>query len=246
MRRAETLKITVSVPSAFESRPVESTCAKTPSLSGVRQARSPQDRVRPIAQPRSTGTRRAHIRQLARRAWPSEISGATGLCRSNCHFEIFHSVSFRWSSLLDLSKGYTERMSQGDLVVVQSYGTEAEAEVAKSVLESSGIDAMIQADTAGRMREHLAWSGLGHRVLVREEDAAAARSLLALPQNDELVLLQKYATETKVDILQGALLSAGIFATVRDDGTYYQLLVNKEDSATARKVLETLSEARRP
>jgi hypothetical protein len=135
-------------------------------------------------------------------------------------------------------------MSQSDLVVVQSYGTEGEAEVAKGVLESSGIDAMIQADTAGRMREHLAWSGLGHRVLVREEDAAAARSLLALPQNDELVLLQKYATETQVDILQGALLSAGIFATVRDDGTYYQLLVNKEDTATARKVLETLSEAR--
>jgi Putative prokaryotic signal transducing protein len=135
-------------------------------------------------------------------------------------------------------------MSQSDLVVVQSYGTEGEAEVAKGVLESSGIDAMIQADTAGRMREHLAWSGLGHRVLVREEDAAVARSLLALPQNDELVLLQKCARETQVDILQGALLSAGIFATVRDDGTYYQLLVSKEDAATARKVLETLSQAR--
>lgn len=135
-------------------------------------------------------------------------------------------------------------MSQSDLVVVQSYGTEGEAEVAKGVLESSGIDAMIQADTAGRMRQHLAWSGLGHRVLVREEDAAAARSLLALPQNDELVLLQKYATEAQADILQGALLSADIFATVRDDGTYYQLLVNKEDEATARKVLEALSEAR--
>jgi hypothetical protein len=135
-------------------------------------------------------------------------------------------------------------MSQSDLVVVQSYGSEGEAEVAKGVLESSGIDAMIQADTAGRMREHLAWSGLGHRVLVREEDAAAARSLLALPQNDELMLLQKYATEAQVDTLQGALLSADIFATVRDDGTYYQLLVKKEDAATARKVLEALSEAR--
>jgi hypothetical protein len=133
-------------------------------------------------------------------------------------------------------------MSQSDLVVVQSYGTEGEAEVAKGVLESSGIDAMIQADTAGRMREHLAWSGLGHRVLVREEDAAAARSLLASSQNDELVLLEKYATETQVDIPQGALLSAGIFATVRDDGIFYQLLVNKEDVPAARKVLETLSE----
>jgi hypothetical protein len=134
-------------------------------------------------------------------------------------------------------------MSQCDLVIVRSYGTEGEAEVAKGLLESSGIDAMIQADTAGRMREHLAWSGLGHRVLVREEDAAAAQSLLALPQNVELVLLQKYATQTQVDVAQGALLSAGIFVTVRDDGTYYQLLVNKEDAATARKVLETVSEA---
>jgi hypothetical protein len=63
-------------------------------------------------------------------------------------------------------QGYTERMSQNDLVVVQSYATEGAAEIAKGVLESS-IDAMMQADTAGRMREHLAWSGLGHRVLVR-------------------------------------------------------------------------------
>jgi hypothetical protein len=138
-----------------------------------------------------------------------------------------------------LFKGYTERMSQSDLVVVQSCATEGAAEIAKGVLQSSGIDAMIQADTAGRMREHLAWSGLGHRVLVREEDAAAARSLLAVPQNDDLELRQN-AREIQVEILQGALLSADIFATVRYDGTYYQLLVNKEDIAAARKVLETL------
>jgi hypothetical protein len=163
---------------------------------------------------------------------------------------IFASRFFTRSKLLvslafntGLVQGYTERMSQSDLVVVQSYATEGEAEVAKGVLESSGIDGIIQADTAGRMREHLAWSGLGHRVLVREEDAAAARNLLALPQNDELVLLQ-HATEIQVEILQGALLSADIFATVRYDGTYYQLLVNAEDAATARKVLETLPEAR--
>jgi hypothetical protein len=130
-------------------------------------------------------------------------------------------------------------MSQGDLVVVHSYGTEGEAEVARGVLQSSGIDAMVQADTAGRMREHLAWSGLGHRVLVREEDAAEARSVLALPQNDELVVLQK-ATEIQVEILQGALLSAGIFATVRHAGIYYQLLVKKEDVDAAQKVLEAL------
>jgi hypothetical protein len=31
---------------------------------------------------------------------------------------------------------------------------------------------MIQADTVGRMREHLAWSGLGHQVLVRFQISA--------------------------------------------------------------------------
>jgi Putative prokaryotic signal transducing protein len=132
-------------------------------------------------------------------------------------------------------------MPQNKLVIVQSYGTEGEAQVAKGVLESSGIEAMIQADTAGRMREHLAWSGLGHRLLVREEDAAAARSILCLPQSDELELLQRYVIDTEADIAQGALLSAGIFATVRYDGMYYVLFVSKEDAEAARKVLKALS-----
>ena len=33
--------------------------------------------------------------------------------------------------------------------------------MAKGALESAGIDAMIQADTAGGMRPHLAWAGSG-------------------------------------------------------------------------------------
>jgi hypothetical protein len=70
-------------------------------------------------------------------------------------------------------------MQESKLVVVQSCGNEIEAELAKGALESAGIDAMIQADTAGRMREHLAWSGAGFKILVREEDAAAAREVLA-------------------------------------------------------------------
>jgi hypothetical protein len=133
-------------------------------------------------------------------------------------------------------------MSQDDLVVVQVYGTEGEAAVAKGILESSGIDAMIQADTAGRMRQHLAWSGLGHRVLVRKEDADEARKLLVAPQDDELVVLQD-ATEIQVEILQEALLSADIFATICQHGFFYQLLVNKEDVAAARNVLEALPKA---
>jgi putative signal transducing protein len=66
-----------------------------------------------------------------------------------------------------------------NLVIVQVYGTRPEADLAKSVLDSAGIDAMTTADTAGGMREHLAWSGAGFQVLVREDDAKEARELLA-------------------------------------------------------------------
>ncbi len=77
---------------------------------------------------------------------------------------------------------YNDSMRHSDLVVVQAFGTEVEADIAKSMLESAGIDAMIQADTAGGMRPHIAWSGLGFRVLVREEDASAAREVLTPPK----------------------------------------------------------------
>ena len=70
-------------------------------------------------------------------------------------------------------------MQDANLVVIQSCGSQIEAELVKGALEASGIDAMIQADTAGRMREHLAWSGAGFKILVREEDAAAARDVLS-------------------------------------------------------------------
>jgi hypothetical protein len=140
-------------------------------------------------------------------------------------------------------EAYSRHMSQDDLIVIQAYATEGKAAVAKGILESSGIDAMLQADTAGRMRDHLAWSGLGHRVFVREEDAEEARKLLAAPQDDELVELQR-ATEIQVEVLQGALLSADIFATIRYDGTYYHLLVSKEDVPAARQVIEALPRSR--
>ena len=70
-------------------------------------------------------------------------------------------------------------MQDSKLIVVQACSNQIEAELAKGALEAAGIDAMIQADTAGRMREHLAWSGAGFKILVREEDAAAAHDVLA-------------------------------------------------------------------
>jgi hypothetical protein len=65
------------------------------------------------------------------------------------------------------------------LVIVQTFNTRPEADIAKSALAAANVEAMIQADTAGGMREHLAWSGGGYKVLVREEDAASARDVLA-------------------------------------------------------------------
>ncbi|MGB2623612.1 MAG: DUF2007 domain-containing protein [Candidatus Acidiferrum sp.] len=77
-------------------------------------------------------------------------------------------------------------MKDVKLVVVQSYGTRPEADFAKGALEDAGVPAMIQADTAGGMREHLAWSGSGFKILVREEDADVARDLLTPPPESEL------------------------------------------------------------
>jgi len=67
------------------------------------------------------------------------------------------------------------------LVVVQSFGSRAQADLARGALEDAGIQAMIKADTAGGMREHLAWSGAGFQILVREEDATVARDMLTPP-----------------------------------------------------------------
>jgi tRNA U34 5-carboxymethylaminomethyl modifying enzyme MnmG/GidA len=72
-------------------------------------------------------------------------------------------------------------MPDSELVVVHAFHNGAEAELAKSALEAAGIDSMIQADSGGGMRPHLAWAGVGFQILVREDDAAAAREVLDLP-----------------------------------------------------------------
>ncbi len=72
-------------------------------------------------------------------------------------------------------------MENTHLVVVHECGSEMEAELAKGALEAAGIDVMIQADTAGRQRDHIAWSGAGFKLLVREEDVEDARDVLDSP-----------------------------------------------------------------
>ena len=134
-------------------------------------------------------------------------------------------------------------MDHSKLLLVQAFGSEADADLAKSMLESAGIDSMIQADTAGGMRDHLAWSGFGFKVLVREEDAATARDVLTLPES-ELVLVQAFGTQAEADLAQGALLEAGIVATVEADPSgallgqgRVRVLVREEDASAAREVL---------
>jgi hypothetical protein len=85
-----------------------------------------------------------------------------------------------------LPAAYNAGMQHPELVIVETFGSRPEADIAKGALASAGIDAMIQADTAGGMREHLAWSGTGFRLLVREDDARAALEILT-PANEARV-----------------------------------------------------------
>jgi hypothetical protein len=72
-------------------------------------------------------------------------------------------------------------MTDSGLVVVHSFGSRPEADMAVSALDAAGIDAIIQADSGGGMRPHLAWAGVGFQILVREEDLIEARNILDLP-----------------------------------------------------------------
>ena len=115
--------------------------------------------------------------------------------------------------------------------------------------ESAGIDAMIQADRAGGMRDHLAWSGFGFKVLVRDEDASAARDMLKPAPEAKLVFVQAFATQAQADIACEALLSAGVVPTIQDtvagvplsltsSGSGFRVLVPEDDLAKAREMLK--------
>ena len=146
-------------------------------------------------------------------------------------------------------------MDRTKLIVVDRFASQVEADLAKSALESAGIDAMIQADRAGGMRDHLAWSGLGFKVLVREGDAAEAQDVLQAPLEGDLVFVQEFRTQAEADAASEALLSAGIVATIQDTvanvallsftsiDSVIRLLVRKEDVDKARYVLKQLSGA---
>ena len=72
-------------------------------------------------------------------------------------------------------------MDDSILVVVHTFGTPQEADVAKSALDAAGIDAIVRSDSGGGQRMALAWAGHGYQVIVREEDLKAAGEVLDIP-----------------------------------------------------------------
>jgi Putative prokaryotic signal transducing protein len=77
-------------------------------------------------------------------------------------------------------------MQHRKLVRVHTRATRPEAELAKGEFEAAGIPSMIQSDSVGGMRDHLARSGQGFRILVREQDEATAREVLTTPADEFL------------------------------------------------------------
>lgn len=67
-------------------------------------------------------------------------------------------------------------MDHTDLVVVRSFPSRIEADVAQGALEADGIDALVVADDAGGQYSSLWVSGV--QLLVRNEDAARASEVL--------------------------------------------------------------------
>ena len=135
-------------------------------------------------------------------------------------------------------------MDHSKLVLVHVCGSQGEADLAKSMLESAGIDAMIQADTAGGMNAAIAWGDLGFRVLVREEDAAEARGVLTPPEGPpagNLVAVESFLTLDLATVARDALESAGVAAEIQDltwSGSAFRLLVSEEDVPAARQLLQ--------
>jgi hypothetical protein len=68
-------------------------------------------------------------------------------------------------------------VSDSELVVVRTFLSRIEADLAKSALEAAGIDALVQADDAGGTRPGL-WMG-GIAILVRADDRDAALEVLS-------------------------------------------------------------------
>jgi hypothetical protein len=70
-------------------------------------------------------------------------------------------------------------MADSDLVVVHTFNSRPEAEMAKSALDAAEIESMVMADDAGGTQPGF-WEGRGVAVLVNRENEQAAREILEL------------------------------------------------------------------
>ena len=68
-------------------------------------------------------------------------------------------------------------MKTQDLVVVRTFGSHIEADLAKSALDAAEIESFIQSDDAGGQRPHMVFAQ-GARLIVRAEDAERAARIL--------------------------------------------------------------------
>ena len=68
-------------------------------------------------------------------------------------------------------------MADSDLIVIHTFNSRQEAEMAKSALDAAGIEAMVVADDAGGTQPGL-WEGRGVAVVVNSENERAAREIL--------------------------------------------------------------------
>jgi hypothetical protein len=66
-------------------------------------------------------------------------------------------------------------MTASDLIVLSTFGSTIEAQIAKGILDETGIESMIRADNAGGMYPAIS----GAELLVRAEDIDKATEVLS-------------------------------------------------------------------
>ncbi len=71
-------------------------------------------------------------------------------------------------------------MDARPLILIQTFGSQQAADLARSALKAAGIESMESADSVGHMRDHVAWSTTGFRLFVREEDLLDAKEVLRI------------------------------------------------------------------
>jgi hypothetical protein len=70
-------------------------------------------------------------------------------------------------------------MAHDDLVIIASFGSALEAELAKGFLEAQGVQATFADENVSRIANHLQPMIGGVKLQVRQEDAERARLLLS-------------------------------------------------------------------